>query len=56
MFFKDFKNGAMEKLHLETNIPDAHSMDITALRASQLYSYILLSGSSSGEIKVWDLS
>jgi hypothetical protein len=34
IFFKDFKNGAMEKLQLETNIPDAHSMDITALRAS----------------------
>lgn len=55
-FYKDFRNSALEKLYLDVNIPDAHRADVTALRACQEYPEVLISGSASGEIKMWDVN
>lgn len=40
---------------LDTNISEAHSTDITALKASKLCKNILFSGSANGEVKIWEL-
>eukprot|EP00825_Cyclidium_porcatum_P039298 TRINITY_DN472_c0_g1_i5.p1 TRINITY_DN472_c0_g1~~TRINITY_DN472_c0_g1_i5.p1 ORF type:complete len:323 (+),score=65.40 TRINITY_DN472_c0_g1_i5:59-1027(+) len=55
-FYKDFRNQALEKLILDLNIPEAHKSDVTALRSCQEYPEILISGSASGEIKLWDIN
>ena len=40
---------------LDTNFAEAHSTDVTALKASKLCKNVLFSGSANGEIKIWDL-
>jgi len=55
-YYKEsYRNGALEKMVLDTNIPDAHSTDITALKSSKLCFGLLFSGSANGEIKIWEL-
>lgn len=55
-FFRDFKNNCLERLALDTNIPDAHTTDVTALKASLHYPDLLLSGAANGEIKIWEVN
>ena len=55
-YYKEFRNGILERLMLDTNIPDAHTTDITALKASGFYPEILISGSTNGEIKIWEIN
>ena len=40
---------------LDTDIRDAHSTDITAIKSLKHCKDILLSGSANGEIKIWEL-
>lgn len=40
---------------LDTNIPEAHSTDVTSLKASKICKDILFSGSANGDIKIWEL-
>jgi WD40 repeat protein len=40
---------------LDTNISDAHSTDVTALKPSKLCKTILFSGSANGDVKIWEL-
>jgi len=55
-FYRDFKNNSLERLALDTNIPDAHTTDVTALKSSVLYPDLLLSGAANGEIKIWEVN
>lgn len=41
---------------LDTNIPEAHSTDVTSLKATKLCKNLLLSGSANGEVKIWELN
>ena len=45
----------VEKLTLDASIENAHSCDVTALRACASYDNILISGSAIGDIKIWDI-
>ncbi|KAL4433185.1 hypothetical protein ABPG74_010880 [Tetrahymena malaccensis] len=52
---ENFRNGALEKMILDTNIPEAHNTDVTSLKASKTCKDILFSGSANGDIKIWEL-
>lgn len=52
---ENFRNGALEKMILDTNIPEAHASDVTALKASKTCKDILFSGAANGDIKIWEL-
>jgi len=40
---------------VDNSIENAHSTDVTALKACLTYDNILISGSANGEIKIWDV-
>ncbi len=56
IFYKDFKNSCLEKLILDLNIQDAHNSDVTALKACQQHTDILISGACNGQLKFWDIN
>ena len=56
VFYKDFKSNCLEKLHLDIDIPNAHSTDVIVITSPQYSPDYLFSGSSNGEVKIWDIT
>ncbi|KAL4429414.1 hypothetical protein ABPG74_021001 [Tetrahymena malaccensis] len=53
-FYNNFRQNALEKLSLELSLDNAHTTDVTALKACINYDTILISGAANGDIKIWD--